>query len=202
LTHVPAALLHMNEIASVEVESVQPLYFDAYQQIRSTGSFILIDPLNNATVAAGMIQGPAEQLESLSNHGLHAASSAVTDEDRRQRFGHAAACVWIDARPRVAELVERSLFDQGWHVQAVGPELSDLELIALGKGLRRAGAVAVFSPPFTRAEVKHTLQQLFTARAFFHSPDREESDLAAALDIVRKLHEWRETASQERSEQQ
>ena len=45
----------MNDIATVELETSSPLFFDAYRHNRTTGSFILIDPLTNATLAAGMI---------------------------------------------------------------------------------------------------------------------------------------------------
>jgi sulfate adenylyltransferase subunit 1 (EFTu-like GTPase family) len=41
----------MNEIASVEFETSSPLSFDPYERNRVTGSFVLIDPLSNATVA-------------------------------------------------------------------------------------------------------------------------------------------------------
>src|SRR6202171_4259589 len=52
----PATQLEMNSIASVEFETASPLLFDAYHSNRTTGSFILIDPMSNGTVGAGMIQ--------------------------------------------------------------------------------------------------------------------------------------------------
>ena len=48
--------MEMNDIAMVEVETSSPLVFDFYRQNRTTGSFIFIDPLTNATLAAGMIR--------------------------------------------------------------------------------------------------------------------------------------------------
>src|SRR3989441_5347643 len=60
LAHVSAATLNMNDIATVEIESTLPLLFDPYRRIRTLGSFILIDPVSNATVAAGMIEGASE----------------------------------------------------------------------------------------------------------------------------------------------
>ena len=51
----------MNDIATVEVETTSPLFFDSYRQNRTTGSFIIIDPLTNATLGAGMIQGPFQR---------------------------------------------------------------------------------------------------------------------------------------------
>src|SRR5258708_39519962 len=51
-----ATQLYMNDIASVDFEAHIPLFFDPYANNRATGSFILIDAISNATVAAGMIQ--------------------------------------------------------------------------------------------------------------------------------------------------
>ena len=51
----PAAGLRLNDIAEVEIETHQPIFFDAYRRNRATGSFILIDMISNRTVAAGMI---------------------------------------------------------------------------------------------------------------------------------------------------
>jgi sulfate adenylyltransferase large subunit len=47
--------LGMNDIGVVEIELTRPLFFDAYAEDRALGSFILIDPHSNATLAAGMI---------------------------------------------------------------------------------------------------------------------------------------------------
>jgi sulfate adenylyltransferase large subunit len=48
--------LAMNDIGSVAIELTRPLFFEAYTENRALGSFILIDPQSNATLAAGMIQ--------------------------------------------------------------------------------------------------------------------------------------------------
>jgi bifunctional enzyme CysN/CysC len=55
-----AVELQLNDIAEVEIETHQPLCFDAYSENRATGSFIVIDMMTNCTVAAGMILGPRE----------------------------------------------------------------------------------------------------------------------------------------------
>jgi sulfate adenylyltransferase large subunit len=57
LEHEHAQTLEMNEIGSVRIEAARPLAFDSYEKNRATGSFILIDPLTNATLAAGLIRG-------------------------------------------------------------------------------------------------------------------------------------------------
>jgi len=47
--------LALNEIGTVTFRTATPLAFDAYDVNRTTGSFIVIDPVSNATVGAGMI---------------------------------------------------------------------------------------------------------------------------------------------------
>ena len=50
------AELKLNGIARIQVTVQQPLAADAYEAIRATGSFILIDEISHQTVAAGMIR--------------------------------------------------------------------------------------------------------------------------------------------------
>lgn len=45
----------LNEIGRVTIRTAAPLFYDSYNKNRQTGSFILIDPGTNETVAAGMI---------------------------------------------------------------------------------------------------------------------------------------------------
>ncbi len=47
--------LQFNEIGEVQMDLHNPIFCDPYEQNRATGSFIVIDPVNNDTVAAGMI---------------------------------------------------------------------------------------------------------------------------------------------------
>jgi sulfate adenylyltransferase subunit 1 len=48
--------LSLNGIARVTLNVQQPLAADAYDHIRATGAFILIDEVSHQTVAAGMIR--------------------------------------------------------------------------------------------------------------------------------------------------
>jgi sulfate adenylyltransferase large subunit len=48
--------LGMNDIGVVHLELTRSIAFDVYSLNRTMGSFILIDPLTNATLAAGMIR--------------------------------------------------------------------------------------------------------------------------------------------------
>jgi sulfate adenylyltransferase subunit 1 len=52
----PAEGLKLNDIARIGITVQQPLAADAYESIRATGAFILIDEVTHQTVAAGMIR--------------------------------------------------------------------------------------------------------------------------------------------------
>lgn len=55
-----AAELAMNDIGEVRIRAAKPLTYDGYTANRLTGSFVLVEPGTNATVAAGMLHPPAQ----------------------------------------------------------------------------------------------------------------------------------------------
>ncbi len=57
----PAEFLRLNDIGVVTIETHRPIFCDPYATNRNTGSFILIDPITNLTVGAGMIEAVLEQ---------------------------------------------------------------------------------------------------------------------------------------------
>jgi sulfate adenylyltransferase subunit 1 len=61
--------LALNEIGTVKVTTSRPLIFDAYQDDRGTGSFVLIDPETNFTAGAGMIVRSADEQQSTQQRG-------------------------------------------------------------------------------------------------------------------------------------
>jgi len=64
--------LNLNDIGLVTVTAARPLVFDGYEQNRTTGSFIVIDPATNATAGAGMIVRALDE-EPASTAGIAAA---------------------------------------------------------------------------------------------------------------------------------
>jgi sulfate adenylyltransferase large subunit len=115
LEHQAAAELKLNEIGAVAIETFRPLYFDPYRRNRATGAFILIDPLTNETVGAGMITGSTER---------ESASHRVTAEERHARLGHRSAAVWFTGDADDACMLERKLFDGGCLVNVVADEVA------------------------------------------------------------------------------
>ena len=57
----PAPLqLEINDIGVIHLRTAKPILYDGYNANRLTGSFVLIEPATNATVAAGMLFPPLE----------------------------------------------------------------------------------------------------------------------------------------------
>jgi bifunctional enzyme CysN/CysC/sulfate adenylyltransferase subunit 1 len=121
LDQEPARELKMNDVACVEFEAASPLYFDPYERNRITGSFILIDPLSNATVGAAMIQRDlATNVKELETEELW--KTPVTPELRYERHGHDPAVIIIEGRPTLASYLENALFAQGYEALLVSSD--------------------------------------------------------------------------------
>lgn len=56
LREEPADELKLNDIGVIAIETHRSIFCDPYRQNRNTGSFIVIDPMTNLTVGAGMIE--------------------------------------------------------------------------------------------------------------------------------------------------
>jgi len=82
LTSHPADELALNDIGEVVVETSRPLLADLYRENRSTGSFILIDPAENATAGAGMIRAFPEETQN-----ARALKGAIVTLDGRSDLG-------------------------------------------------------------------------------------------------------------------
>ena len=193
LEHVPAAKLELNEIASIDVKTTLPLFFDPYSVNRTTGSFIMIDPLTNATVGAGVIERPITQ-----GPGLQAAvhTGRSSRKERTLRFGHPAAAVWVRGRPHVAELVERRLFDEGWHAQLVGPnDFLAHELVTVAKAYRSSGLITVFSPLDDGTNQKQVVRAIYGPESFFAVNIDKDTDEQAVDRIMHVLRKWRDKYS-------
>ncbi len=75
----PAQALWMNAIGKVRLTFDETAIFDPYEQNRSTGSFILIDPESNNTVAGGMITGKRSDVGGIHKEGQRVLLSLPAD---------------------------------------------------------------------------------------------------------------------------
>ena len=114
LEQLPAATLGLNEIAFCELSVEQAILADAYQEYRGTGSFILIDRLTNATVAAGMIIPKADT----ETARQVIEQSVVKQTDWEMRFAQKAGVIHIQGgsqklRSQAVYTLEKMLFGAG-----------------------------------------------------------------------------------------
>jgi sulfate adenylyltransferase subunit 1 (EFTu-like GTPase family) len=163
-----AEQVQMNDIAAVEVETSSPLFFDSYRQNRTTGSFIIIDALTNATLGAGMIQEPltggADALPAQPNYSLQ---SAVTNLERYQRHGHYPAIFLTTARPGLARQLERSLFEAG--LEAIVVDASKASFLSARDSLAilyATGFVVIYANPSVDREERLELEAVAGSRYF------------------------------------
>jgi len=120
-----AELLKINEIGRCIVTTAKPLFFDPYKKCKTTGSFILIDPVSHNTSAVGMIidrVGSNQLSDYYSTEAYRAkiarGESLIPHERRRERYNQQGATIWItglhgSGKNELAYLLEKELFDAG-----------------------------------------------------------------------------------------
>jgi sulfate adenylyltransferase large subunit len=137
LQQEPGSSLALNEIGVCRLRAAKPISFDSYRENRATGSFILIDRVTNATVAAGMIHQPLRS----SRQGW--PEIEVDREARAAQKNQKAKLLWFDNRldPQLPSLVEKRLHCLGRHSmplasQGTGEEtLAETALLLYNAGL-------------------------------------------------------------------
>ena len=113
--------LEVNDIGRVSIHATSPLFFDEYRMNRTTGSFILVDPATDLTVAAGMITGAgsepvADDSAVAENITLH--PSSLSREERWQALKTSGATIWMtglsgSGKSTIATAIEHTLVSSG-----------------------------------------------------------------------------------------
>jgi bifunctional enzyme CysN/CysC len=110
----PARQLEMNEVGVCHISTQSPIAFDPFAENRSTGSFILIDRITNATVGAGMFLHP------LQASNIHWQSLEVDRAARAALKGQRPTVLWFtglsgSGKSTIANLLEKKLHAAGKH---------------------------------------------------------------------------------------
>jgi bifunctional enzyme CysN/CysC len=150
-----AESLAMNDVGRVQIATAGAIFVDSYLLNSATGSFILVDPHTNATVAAGMIRGAAQAPTDRAPVDVVRPEWSVPRTRREERQGHRAAIVWFTGMPgagktTIAQLVEEQLFSEGHHTMLLDGDqvrhglCADLGFspVDRAENIRRAGEVA------------------------------------------------------------
>jgi bifunctional enzyme CysN/CysC len=121
-----AETLEVNDIGRVAIHASSPLFFDTYRLNRTTGSFILVDPASNLTVAAGMIIGaageptvePGAVAEAPLATNITFHPSKLSREERWGALSTRGATIWMtglsgSGKSTIATAVEHTLVSSG-----------------------------------------------------------------------------------------
>ncbi|HEY1853225.1 MAG TPA: adenylyl-sulfate kinase [Solirubrobacterales bacterium] len=118
-----AETLEVNDIGRVAIHASSPLFFDTYRLNRTTGSFILVDPATNLTVAAGMIIGAAGDPAGAVAEAPVAANitfhpSQLSREERWSALATQGATIWMtglsgSGKSTIAVAAEHTLVSAG-----------------------------------------------------------------------------------------
>ncbi|MEE4260071.1 MAG: sulfate adenylyltransferase subunit CysN [Bacteroidales bacterium] len=119
--------LTLNEIGRVLITSNKPLFFDPYDKNRSTGSFILIDPMTHNTCAVGMILDKVSsdalplRITDIDKELIVKGVGLIEKQEYEKRYQQKAATIWFtglhgSGKNVQAYSLQKSLFDMGAHV--------------------------------------------------------------------------------------
>ena len=181
-----ANTLELNEIGRCEITLERPVVADDYRAHHGTGSFIIVDRLTNATVAAGMIinDGSEQQVDIDSNL---VSESRIGASDRAVRLGQPAQTLTLsggtsDQRQTILYSLESVLFEQGRSVVAYNNEqLAHLngKIAALDVLLNQAGLIALLETDVhLDGAINISLEQL--------SGDSAADQLEAAVALLKQ----------------
>ena len=180
-----AAELNLNEIGTVVIDTHSPLFVDQYRRNRITGSFVLVDPVSNATVAAGMVTGRDPRAAEPSAQETQPAESAlVPSADREKRIGHRAALVWLNGGAALAYAVERELFHRGYLTHVIAAQTDGSVMLDLARNLIAAGLVTICAADFLYEVERERAGALMDAAQFVDLDASTFSTLRSAAKAV------------------
>ncbi|WP_292620615.1 sulfate adenylyltransferase subunit CysN [Mesorhizobium sp.] len=113
--HEAAKSLDINGVGVCNISTRAPIAFDPFAENRTTGAFILIDRITNATVGAGMILHSLRRAEN-----IHWQSLDVGKRGRSDLKNQRPAVFWFtglsgSGKSTIANLFEKKLFASGRH---------------------------------------------------------------------------------------
>ncbi|MEE4285147.1 MAG: sulfate adenylyltransferase subunit CysN [Mariniphaga sp.] len=116
--------LTLNEIGRAIFTTAKPLFFDPYKKNKNTGSFVLIHPVTNNTVAVGMILDKLEsknlpsRISDIDKEKIKKGKSLISNESRQAKLNQKGETLWFtglhgSGKNELAFSLEKKLFDNG-----------------------------------------------------------------------------------------
>ncbi|MBW7850706.1 MAG: sulfate adenylyltransferase subunit CysN [Rhodospirillales bacterium] len=178
LEHTAGKTLELNELGFANLAVDHPITFDAYDENRDMGGFIVIDRFTNATVGAGMIAFGLRRATNLAWHALDVDKAA-----RARSLGQKPCVLWFtglsgSGKSTVANLVEKRLHALGHHTYLLD---GDNVRHGLNKDLGFTQADRVENIRRIAEVAKLFVDAGLIVMAAFISPFRAERRMARAL---------------------
>ena len=109
----PCKQLALNDIAVANLSLSKPLVFAPYSYIPDLGGFIVVDKINNATLASGMIRHNLRRAQN-----VHKQALSITHAERERLNGHVGKVIWLtglsgSGKSTIANALEKELHAQG-----------------------------------------------------------------------------------------
>jgi sulfate adenylyltransferase large subunit len=165
----PASELKLNEIGAVVIDTHSPLFVDQYRRNRATGSFVLVDPISNATVAAGMITGRDPKLADSAIQEVQAAEAKhISQTDRQKRVGHPSALIWVNGGVHLAFAIESDLFSRGYLTHVIAAQADGSVMLELAQNLTAAGLITICAADFLYEVERDRAQALIDPMRFLN----------------------------------
>ncbi|MDA8600001.1 sulfate adenylyltransferase subunit CysN [Burkholderiaceae bacterium] len=127
LVHEPATSLALNDIGSCQINLSKPLVYGVYKEMPALGSFILVDKLTHATVAAGMI---ANSLRRAQN--IYRQQTTLTAKDRERLNGHPGKVIWFTGLSGSGKSTISNALEVALHQRGLRTYILDGDNIRLG----------------------------------------------------------------------
>ena len=125
--NLAARKLKLNDIARVTINCQKPVCFDAYHTTPELGAFILIDPVSNQTIAAGMIRFALRRAANIHRQHLDIDKSA-----RQALNGHSSKVFWFTGLSGSGKSTIANAFASHLHTQGIRTYLLDGDNIRHG----------------------------------------------------------------------
>jgi sulfate adenylyltransferase large subunit len=192
LVQEPASNLGMNDIAYVEFETVSPLFFDPYTQNRITGSFILIDPISNATLGAGMIRADLADQTVADDVSVTQEHMPVAASERYKRHGHNPGLILVENNPGFATRLERALFNDHFEALLLSGEALPVSFLENQyKAFESAGLVVIYSvdalPPEAKIKLAAVAEDCFFDLSSLGFVTEESDSVRKILLLLQRL---------------
>lgn len=115
MEQLAAKTLDLNAIGVANLSTDKPIVFEAYDDNRTLGGFILVDKISNATVAAGMLHFSLRRAQN-----VHWQPTDIGREQRAKLKNQKAAVLWFTGlsgagKSTIANLVEKKLARMNRH---------------------------------------------------------------------------------------